>query len=192
LKVVPTSESGKLDQLIEKLEEENVIVKSEEDDDPKCALVFSQFNGMVEMIATALRAKGVPAETITGATSKKKRDEVIAAFTEQGEGAPRVLVMNTMAGTALNLSQADSVHMMDETWVPDNQEQAEDRAHRGDERTMAKDHVRIYYYRSRLSIEEYIRQLVADKQLNNKTILDIRRKIQKELREAEAKEEARA
>lgn len=187
LRVLPTEESGKLEQLIEKLEEENVIVKSEDDDDPKCALVFSQFNGMVEMVVDALRKRGVPTEAITGKTAKKKKDEVIEAFTAQSDGAPRVLVMNTMAGTALNLSQADTVHMLDETWVPDNQEQAEDRAHRGDERTMAKENVRVYYYRTRLSIEEYIRQLVADKQLNNKTVLDLRRRMQKQLAKEEAK-----
>lgn len=189
LQVTPTKESGKLAQLIEKLEEENVIVgKGDDEDEAKCALVFSQFNGMVDMIAEALEAKGVPTAKITG---KHKDKGQVKAFTEQSEGAPRVLVMNTMAGTALNLSQADTVHILDETWVPDNQEQAEDRAHRGDDKTMAKDEVRMYYYRTRGSIEEYIRQLVADKQMNNKTILDLRRRMQKELAEAEAAAESK-
>lgn len=187
LEVIPTSESGKLEQLIEKLEEENVIVKSEDDDDPKCALVFSQFNGMVKMIAAVLREKGVPVAEIRGGISDKNRMAAAKAFTDQTEGAPRVLVMNTMAGTSLNLSEADTVHMLDETWVPDNQEQAEDRAHRGDEKTMAKDEVRVYFYRTRNSIEEYIRQLVADKQMNNRTILDLRRRMQKTLKQEEEK-----
>lgn len=187
LKVTPTADSGKLEQLLEKLAEENVIVgKGDDEDEPKCALVFTQFKGMVEMVADALREKGVPVETITGSTPAKKRDEIVKAFQARSEGAARVIILNTMAGgSAITLSQADTVHMLDETWVPDNQEQAEDRAHRGDDLTMAKDEVRIYYYRTRGSIEEMIQKLVADKQMNNRTILDLRRRMQKQLMEAE-------
>lgn len=188
LKVEATNDSGKLTQLVEKLREENVIVaKSDDEDKAKCALVFSQNNTMVDMVAAELRKLGVPVETITGKTSDKNRAAYQRAFTDQTPGAPRVLVMNIMAGgTALNLSMADSVHLLDETWVPDNQEQAEDRAHRGDDRTMAKDNVRMYYYRTRASIEEYIQKLVAEKEMNNRTILDLRRRMQKELANAEA------
>lgn len=186
IKVQPTSDSGKIDQLMEKLAEENVL----SDDEPKCALVFSQFKGMVDAVAEAIGAKGVPVATLTGATTGKDRDELVKAFQKQAPGAPRVLVLNTMAGgSAITLSQADSVHLLDETWTPDNQEQAEDRAHRGDDLTMAKDEVRMYYYRTRGSIEEYIQKLVADKQLNNKTILDLRRRMQKDLAKAEAEAE---
>lgn len=187
MQVTPTTDSGKLDQLLAKLAEENVLAKGEDDDEPRQALVFSQFNGMVEMVAEALREKGVPVGVISGKTSGKQRQEMVRQFQE--EGTIRVLVMNTMAGgTALNLSKADSVHMLDETWVPDNQEQAEDRAHRGDAITMAKDEVRMYYYRTRNSIEEYIQKLVADKQMNNRTILDLRRKMQAELAKLEAEQ----
>jgi SNF2 family DNA or RNA helicase len=189
MEVTPTSDSGKLEQLMEKLAEEGVF-----DEDVKApALIFSQFNGMVEMVAEALEAKGVKVGVISGKVTGKKRREIVEAFTAAGEDAPQVLVMNTKAGgTALNLSRADSVHMLDETWVPDDQEQAEDRAHRGDERTMAKDNVRIYYYRTQGSIEEYIQKLVADKAMNNKTILDLRRRMQQEAARLAKKEEVAA
>jgi hypothetical protein len=119
------------------------------------------------------------------AIPERSRTADIKKLCDAGQ-APRVLVMNTLAGgSAITLSQADSVHIMDETWVPDNQEQAEDRAHRGDDKTMAKDDVRMYYYRTRHSIEEYIKNIVADKQLNNKTVLDLRRRMQKALEDAE-------
>lgn len=187
LKVTPTTDSAKLEQLMEKLAEENVLAAGADDDEPRKAIVFSQFNGMVEMVAQALEDKGVPAATIDGGVTGKKRTELVRAFQHGGSEGPRVLVMNTMAGgSSINLSTADSVHILDETWVPDNQEQAEDRAHRGDDKTMAKDEVRIYYYRTRNSIDEYIRTLVAGKQMNNKTILDLRRRMQKQLAEAEA------
>lgn len=170
LRVIPTTNSGKMDQLIEKLNEENVL----SDDEPKTAIIFSQFTGMVNMIYEKMLHFGIDTKVITGATKEKDRASIVESF-QKGEG-PRVIVINTKAGgTAITLSKADSVHIMDETWVPDDQEQAEDRAHRGDDFTMAKDEVRIYYYRTRQTIEEHIRQLVSDKQDVNTTILDLRR-----------------
>jgi SNF2 family DNA or RNA helicase len=211
LSVTATKDSGKLDQLLLKLAEENVIVSgSDDEDEPKCALVASQFNAMVTVVAETLREKGVPVGVISGEVTNAKRNALAKSMQEQtmeplealgtrqkqdpmiakllADGTPpRVLVFQTMSGTALNLSQADSVHMLDETWVPDNQEQMEDRAHRGDEKTMAKDEVRVYYYRTSKTIEEYVQKLVADKDLNNRTILDLRRRMQKALAEEEAK-----
>ena len=188
LKVEPTPDSGKIEQLIEKLKEENVITSgSDDEDEPKCALIFSQFKGMVADTADVLREAGVPVGEITGATSGKERKRLADAFQAQSPGAPRVMVMNTKAGGAsITLTRADTVHILDEDWTPDNQEQAEDRAHRGDDLTMAKEEVRIYYYRTERTIEHYIQKLVAGKAMNNKTILDLRRRMQRELAEAEA------
>lgn len=211
LKVTPVAtESGKLLEMIEKLKEENVIGTSKDDDDDlKCALVFSQFKPFVYGIAEYLLMEhGVPCATITGDTKDSIRVAVKNAFQEQSikpleevpersrseeiqnlienKTPPRIMVLSTEAGGAsITLTQADSVHILDETWVPDNQEQAEDRAHRGDDKTMEKDGVNIYYYRSKGSIEEYIQKLVADKALNNKTVLDLRRRMQQDLEKAE-------
>lgn len=215
IKVRPTTDSGKLIQLVEKLKEENVVSTSKEmDEDPKCALVFSQFKEFVFSIADHLSNEHkVPVAMITGDTKTiartaltesfqqqsvepleaippRSRTEDIAKLIKRGE-APRVLVMNTLTGGAsITLTQADSVHIMDETWVPDHQEQAEDRAHRGDDKTMEKDEVRVYYYRTKGSIEEYIQKLVADKQLNNKTVLDLRRRMQADLEKVEKEKAA--
>src|SRR4029078_8994596 len=94
---------------------------------------------------------------------------------------PRVLVLNTFAGGAsIQLSRAGSAHILDETWNPDHQEQAEDRGHRGDVWTMLKDEWRIYTYRSLNTIESYIRKVNIEKGLTNKTILDVHRMMQKE------------
>lgn len=210
LKVIPTPDSGKLEQLVMKLKEENVIGTSKDmDEDLKCALVFSQFKPFTYMIAEYLEMEhGVPCGIITGDTKQICRTALKNAFQEQSiqplkdipgrsrteeiermieNGTPpRLMVMSTKAGGAsITLTQADSVHILDETWVPDDQEQAEDRAHRGDDKTMDKDEVRVYLYRSKNSIEEYIQKLVADKQLNNKTVLDLRRRMQADLEKAE-------
>jgi SNF2-related domain len=198
IEVIPTAESGKYDQLIEKLKEENVILSGEDDDDPKLAIIASQFNGVVEAgVMAALKRYRIPAAVITGKVTGKNRTAVAKAFQLQeveflkewpkkskvveeliANGPPRVLVMNTKAGgTTLTLTSADSVHILDETWDPDDQEQVEDRDHRKDDLTMLKDEVRIYYYRTKNSIEEMIMEVTSDKELNNKTVLDVREKM---------------
>lgn len=188
LRVQQTADSGKLEQLIEKLREENVIVgKGKDEEAPKCAVVFSQFNEMVDMVADALEAEGVPTAKLTGKTSDSQRTELVRQFQAQDEGAPRVMVMNTMAGgSAITLDRAETVHMLDETWVPDNQEQAENRITPTTKERMERLNIGIYYYRTKGTIEEYIATLVADKQMNNRTILDLRRRMQAELEAAEA------
>jgi len=213
IKVEPVaSDSGKIESLVEKLREENVIASGKDDDDPKCALIFSQFKAFVYGLADYLyHEHSIPVGIITGDTKDSARVALKNAFQEQSieplkalpvrsrvEGIdamiandtpPRVMLMSTEAGGAsITLTQADSVHVLDETWVPDNQEQAEDRAHRGDDKTMEKDDVRIYYYRTKGAIEEYIMKLVADKALNNKTVLDLRRRMQADLEKAEQEE----
>lgn len=214
IKVETTLDGGKFLHLEEKLREENVIVAGEEDDDPpECALIFSQHNATVEAAKALCEKHNVPVAMIMGVGKTKDRDRKAAAkaFQTQSveflrdikrpskimlkllkDGPPRVLVIGTRAGsTALNLSMANSVHMLDETWDPDDTEQGEDRAHRGDELTEAKDELRIYIYRTKGSIDEYVKQVNIDKDLNNKTILDLVRQMQ-EARAEEAAEEVAA
>ena len=212
IKVETTLDGGKFLHLEEKLREENVIVAGEDDDDPpECALIFSQHNATVEAAKALCDKHKVPAAMIMGVGKTKDRDRKAAAKAFQtqsvdflkdikrpsktmlellAKGPPRVLIIGTRAGsTALNLSMANSVHMLDETWDPDDTEQGEDRAHRGDELTEAKDELRIYIYRTKGSIDEYVKQVNVDKDLNNKTILDLIRQMQ-EARAEEAAEEA--
>lgn len=198
IEVIPTEESGKYEQLIEKLKEENVILSGEDDDEPACAIIASQFNGVVEAgVMAALKRYRVPAAMITGQVTGKNRTAVAKSFQLQEveflkewpkksklveelieNGPPRVLVMNTKAGgTTLTLTAAGSVHILDETWNPDDQEQVEDRDHRNDDLTKLKDEVRIYYYRTRNSIEEIIMEVTEDKEANNKAVLDVREKM---------------
>lgn len=197
IEVIPTAESGKYDQLVEKLQEEGVITV-EEDQDPTTALIFSQFNGVVEDgVAAALDRYKIPYALITGKVTGKNRLAVAQAFQLQEveflkewpkkskvveglikNGPPRVLIMNTKAGgTTMTLTTADSVHILDETWDPDDQEQAEDRDHRDDDLTRLKEEIRIYYYRTRNTIEEMILEVIEDKEVNNESVLNVREKM---------------
>jgi SNF2 family DNA or RNA helicase len=60
---------------------------------------------------------------------------------------------------------------MDETWNPDDQEQAEDRCHRA-----SRIHqVTCYYLRTKNTIEEYIYKINLMKSEVNWTVLDLKR-----------------
>lgn len=170
LVVSQTRDSGKLAQLLERLSEEAVLGS----DDPAPALIFSQFNAMTYMVAEILEEKGLRVGVINGIEKQRDRTARGRAF----EAAELdVLVMNTMAGTALNLARAESVHLLDETWTPDDQEQAEDRAF-GGHRAVGKAAGRCYYYRTRNTIEERIKAINRGKAWNNKMALDLRRSVQ--------------
>lgn len=173
IEVMPTEDSAKLTALLGKLEELGVVGGDRK------AVVVSQFRPMVEMVTNALNERGVSARMIRGGVSGKER---VAIQDEFQTGDLQVVVLNTVAGgTAITLDAADNIHLLDETWVPDNQEQAADRiVPTTDEAAEARVTTGHYYYRTKGTIEEYIQKLVADKQMNNRTILDLRRRMQKE------------
>lgn len=165
LKLKPTEKSGKLEALTERLQELGIP-----DDSDAVAVVFSQHKEVVDFVTDYLNGKGFPAEKITGDTKQQERTRIQQAF-QAGEGA-RVVVMTTKAGgVSITLDMADTVHLLDETWVPDDQEQAEDRIHRASRMHQ----VTCYYYRTRKTIEEEIADLVGQKEEVNNNILDVRR-----------------
>lgn len=165
----PTTESCKLPVVYDLLEERGIRPGEDATGDEQ-VVIFSQFTQIVDMVADELQRKGYPAERLHGGTSKAKRDEVTRAF--QGDGGVRVLVMNVAAGgVSITLDKASTVIFLDETWNPDDQEQAEDRVHRA-----SRIHqVSIYYIRSLETIEQMIQERVLDKATINRDILDLRR-----------------
>jgi SNF2 family DNA or RNA helicase len=87
---------------------------------------------------------------------------------------PFCIVMTTQTGgISLNLEEAGSVHALDETWNPDDQEQLFDRGDRGSRTTPLK----CYTYRSRDTIQEYIAGIVVGKRATNQKVLDLRKSI---------------
>lgn len=170
LKVLPTYDSGKLPVLLELLEERGITKDIDDQEGDEQVVIFSQFSTIVDMIHKWLNEeKGIACEKITGAVTQNRRTELVEQFQA---GKVRVMVVSTLAGgVALTLDKASTAIIMDETWDPDDQEQAEDRVHR-----MSRIHqVTVYYLRSKDSIEEYIKRLVGSKRVTNKNILDLRR-----------------
>lgn len=166
--------SGKLEPLIERLDEAGI-----RKDDPtgdSVAVVASQSKVFIKWIAAQLNAAGIRTELITGDTKAKDRKSIIKRF-QSGKDSPRVVAVTTQAGgVAITLDRADTVHILDETWNPDDQVQLEDRIHR-----ISRIHqVMCYYYRSKDSIEEVIQDVAKGKAITNENVMDIRRRMFKE------------
>lgn len=181
IKLKPTYDSGKLVQLMAKLAE--CGIDPEDPTGEAVAVVGSQSVEMCEMIWRYLNEKGISAEILTGKTIKRgERSRMVRGF-QAGEF--RVLVVSTLAGgVAITLDRADTVHVIDETWVPDDQEQLVDRVHRA-----SRIHqVTAYYYRSRDTIEQYVKEVTDEKAFTNDNILDLRRNGFKATREGKPRE----
>ncbi len=113
-------------------------------------LVFSQFTSFLDLIAERLTTEGLTFYTITGATPKKRRVELVDAF--NADETPVFLVSLRAGGTGLNLVGASVVIHADPWWNVAVQDQATDRAHRiGQTRD-----VTVYKVIAAQSIEERI------------------------------------
>jgi superfamily II DNA or RNA helicase len=136
--------SGKFDALFELLEP--LLAEGHK------VLVFSQFVRCLNLLATALRARGLTYHRLTGQTTK--REQVVAAF--QNDPDPCVFLISLKAGgTGLNLTAASYVVLFDPWWNPAVEAQAIDRTHRiGQDRTVI-----AYRLISRGTIEEKIYDL---------------------------------
>lgn len=170
--VVPTEESPKLEALMEILDTLGIGDKDDEGNISReeQVVVFSQFSRMVDMVEKFLQAKGIRTAKITGAVKDDVRDQAMNEF--QAGGKIDVMLMTTTAGgVSIELDKADTVIFLDETWVPDDQEQAEDRLHRGNR----SHQVVVYYIRTKGTIEEYIERTNISKADINHRILDLHR-----------------
>ena len=115
--------------------------------------MFSQFTSYLDRIAEALDQRGVSYFTITGATPKQKRLDLVNAF--NADDTPVFLVSLKAGGTGLNLIGASVVIHADPWWNAAAQNQATDRAHRiGQERDVS-----VYRVIAKGSIEERILHL---------------------------------
>jgi SNF2 family DNA or RNA helicase len=176
----PSLPSGKFEWLLEFLEERGIETKQgssargDLSDEVHKVVIASQFTKNINLWASELVARGVQCYVLTGAVSEKKRAQMIKAF--QNEDGVRVFFINTMAGgVSVTLDAADDVVIMDETWVPDDQLQVEDRVHRA---SNVKHQVHVWYVRAEESIEEMIAEANFAKAESNFVMLDARRGLE--------------
>lgn len=127
-------------------------------------LLFSQFTGMLALIAQALDDLGLAYVTLTGDT--QDRATPVQRFM-QGE-VPVFLISLKAGGVGLNLTAADTVIHFDPWWNPAAENQASDRAHRIGQQQP----VFVYRLIAAGSIEERIAELQERKALLAESILE--------------------
>lgn len=144
-------------------------------DDPQTkVVVVSQYTQTLELFAAEIeRVSKIPSCMLTGNVTGRKRDAVRERFnTEQG---PHLMFLNTKAGgVAITLDTADIMVILDETWIPDDQQQVEDRIHR----VSRPRPVEYHYLRSLESIEEAIALVNLEREYDTKRLLDGRRGVE--------------
>ena len=117
-KAARVKESAKLELLLAMLPE---LIE-----EGRRVLLFSQFTGMLDLIAAALDKAAIPYVTLTGDTTD--RATPVQRF-QRGE-VPLFLISLKAGGVGLNLTAADTVIHYDPWWNPAAENQATDRAHR--------------------------------------------------------------
>lgn len=92
-------------------------------------LVFAWHRDVIGALSRGLEVAGYPTVTITGATTPGDRAKAIHAF--QNDPKVRVFVGQIQAaGTAVTLTEASEVALVECSWVPGDNYQAISRAHR--------------------------------------------------------------
>jgi len=116
-----TGRSGKIDRLVEMLEE--VLAAGEQ------ALLFTQFARFGSRLQAYLADRlGCTVLFLHGGTPQPERERLIARF--QGGEAPLFLLSLKAGGLGLNLTAATHVFHVDRWWNPAVEDQATDRAYR--------------------------------------------------------------
>ena len=154
----PLTDSGKLQLLIEKLQE--VVASGHK------VVIFSQFVTLLNRVRTALDTHypELPRYEITGMTVDRQKP--VQQF-QTAQGAAAMLVSLKAAGTGITLHAADYVFLLDPWWNPAVEDQAIDRVHRiGQTNT-----VFVYRMITAGTIEERIQALKGEKkQLFNQVV----------------------
>ena len=156
--LVPTLDSPKFEWLvdfIEQLDGERVVV-------------VSQFTQLIDCFAAGLAEAGVESHVLTGKTSLRRSEQMVADF-QSDTPSKTVFFLNTQAGgVSLTLDAADYLVLLDETTIPDDQEQVEDRIHR----TSRMHNVTIYYLRTLDTQDEEVAWVAAARESVQKYLLD--------------------
>ncbi|WIC89694.1 DNA helicase [Rhodococcus phage Maselop] len=177
-KFEPKLPSAKYDWLVEFFDSLGInkdsVMEIEEDgeEEVRKVVVASQFTGILDLYERELNKKGIQTLKITGKV--KDKDRVAAKTRWQQAGGPRVFLLNTQAGgVSLTLDSADDLVFLDETWIPDDQEQVEDRIHRASRLHQ----VTIHYLRSMGTVEENIALTTGSRERVTRKLLDEERGV---------------
>ncbi|MDP3928193.1 MAG: DEAD/DEAH box helicase [Bacteroidota bacterium] len=138
-------------------------------------LVFSQFVSQLTIYRNWFSQQKIPYCYLDGAMSSEARQAAVQQF-QEGD-FPFFLISLKAGGFGLNLTKADYVFMLDPWWNPAVERQAIDRAHRIGQ----TQHVFIYKFISKDTVEEKILALQEKKKLLADNIIETDESIFKQI-----------
>jgi len=149
----PCQDSIKIDRLIDEL----IGLK----ETGNKALVFSQFTGMLDLIAERCNKENIAYYHFDGGTAVEKRRDMVAAFQQDDDTTTAFLISLKSGNAGLNLTNAQYVYLVDPWWNQAVEQQAIDRTHRIGQQS------NVFAYRMicKGSIEEKIVALQEKKKL---------------------------
>ena len=153
--------SGKmvlLDQLLKKLKRDGHRV-----------LIFSQMVRMLDIIGDYLSLKGLNFQRLDGTIPSYRRRIAIDHFNSDGSKDFIFLLSTRAGGLGINLMTADTVIIFDSDWNPQADLQAMARAHRIGQ----KNHVMVYRFVSKDTIEEQVLERARKKMILEYAIISL-------------------
>lgn len=129
----------------------------------KKIVVFAHHSEVIEGLKIGIISRGFEAATYLGGDSDKKRDQAVNDF--QNNPGTQVFIGSLLAAKeAITLTASSYVIFVEFSWVPGDNEQAMDRAHRIGQ----KDNVLVEFLVHKDSIDERILQFNLEKSKNLK------------------------
>ncbi|KAK0266816.1 putative ATPase [Friedmanniomyces endolithicus] len=131
-------------------------------------LIFSQFKTQLDLLETyCTDLRGWPVCRIDGSVAQSDRQEQILAFNST-ESEVNVFLLSTRAGgQGINLAAADTVLLFDSDWNPQQDLQAQDRAHRiGQTRPVI-----VYRFATKGTVEQMLLEKADSKRRLEKLVI---------------------
>lgn len=115
-------------------------------------LIFSQMVRMLDILSEYLRLRGFFFQRLDGSMSRSARQMAMESFNAEGSKDFCFILSTRAGGLGINLATADTVIIFDSDWNPQNDLQAQSRAHRIGQKHI----VNIYRFMVKDSVEENI------------------------------------
>ncbi|KAH3681285.1 hypothetical protein WICPIJ_007746 [Wickerhamomyces pijperi] len=132
-------------------------------------LIFSQMVRMLDILGDYLAIKGVNFQRLDGTVPSSQRRISIDHFNAEGSNDFVFLLSTRAGGLGINLMTADTVIIFDSDWNPQADLQAMARAHRIGQ----KNHVMVYRFVSKDTIEEEILERARKKMILEYAIISL-------------------
>ena len=145
------------------------------------ALVFSQFTGMLNLIAEACRQADIDFYHFDGSTPTSQRHEMVSAFQLDEDDKTAFLISLKAGNAGLNLTAAQYVFLVDPWWNNAVEQQAIDRTHRIGQQS----HVFAYRMICKDSVEEKILAIQQKKKMLSEELISAEEGFVKQITEDE-------